>query len=253
MKHVRKRFRRPLRFPILQLLRPQLLLGESLGVRIQPQQDLLVLQRVLLLHARPLRHGLSLRRAQDRLHFGGIDQAADVGVVHHVGREEEILLERGGGGGRAVDFVQGGEGGGGPDDETAEVAAGSELQEVEGEDRRGLHAGDVAEGADQFPAVLFGVVDDQGTASLTVTTVSKFSLAGSEFAGVGDFVEVGAGADGFEELEGGGCLGDRGVVEGFGGDDEGDFWDGGDLMATGQEERWDGGGCEGRGGGETSV
>lgn len=108
MQHLSETLRRPLRFPPVHLLTPQLLLRKCLGIWIQPQQNLLVLQRVLLLHARPLRHRLALRRTQHGLHFGRVDQAADVGVVDYVRGEEEVLFQGGWGRGGAVDFIQGG-------------------------------------------------------------------------------------------------------------------------------------------------
>lgn len=113
------------------------------------------------------------------------------------------------------------------------MATGGELEEVEGVDGGGFDARDVAEGADEFLSVLSGVVDDQWPTALAVTAVSQFSFASAEFAGAVDFVDVRAGADCGEELEGCGGFGDAGVGEGFGGDDEGDFGDGGDLVAAG--------------------
>lgn len=44
---------------------------------------------------------------------------------------------------------------------------------------------------------------------------------------------------------GGGCLGDAGRGEDFAVDYEGDFGDGADLVAAGEEESWDGRCCEG--------
>ena len=86
-----------------------------------------------------------------------------------------------------------------------------------------------------------------------MTTTSKLPFTGSEFARSGDLVDIWAGADGFEELEGSRCLGDCSTVEGFRGDDKRDFWDSGNLMAAGKEKRWDGGCCKSGGRGETSI
>jgi hypothetical protein len=77
---------------------------------------------------------------------------------------------------------------------------------------------------------------------LAVTTATELALAGAEFAAGFDFADVGTCADGFEEGKAGGCAGYGGVGEDLGVDDERDFRDGGDLMATSEEEGWDGGG-----------
>lgn len=252
MQNLGKRLRRPLRLPRIELFLPQLPLAESLGVRVQAQQDLSIPQRVLLLHARTLRPRASLGRTHHGLHFRGVDETADVRIGDDVRGEEEVLLERGRGAGGAVDVVERGEGGGGPDDEAAEVAPRRELEEVEREHGRGLDAGDVAEGAHELLAVGVGVVDDQWAAALHVAATAEFALAGAELAGFGHFADVWAGTDGFEETEGGGGFADGGALEGFGGDDKGDFWDGRDAVATGLEQSGDGRGGQGRGGRETS-
>ena len=84
-----------------------------------------------------------------------------------------------------------------------------------------------------------------------MATATELTLAGAEFAGFGDFADVGAGTDGFEEAEGCGRFADGGAFEGFRGDDERDFGDGGDAVAAGLEEGGDGRGGQGRGGCET--
>jgi hypothetical protein len=173
--------------------------------------------------------------------------------VDDVGGEEEVLLEGGGRGGGAVDVVEGGEGRRGPDDEAAEVAAGRELEEVEREDGRRLDAGQVAERLGDLLAVDLGVVDDQGPAALAVAAATELALTGAELAGVLDLVDVGRGADGLEEGEGGRGAGDGGALEDLGVDDERDLGDGGDLVAAGEEEGWDGRGSQGRDGCEALL
>lgn len=107
------------RLATLSLLLTQLLLLESSSIGVQAQQDLLVLERVLLLYTSTLGLGLALGCAQDALDFRAVDQAGKVGLGNDVGRQEEVLLQGRGLSGRSVNFVEGLEGSGGPDDEAA--------------------------------------------------------------------------------------------------------------------------------------
>jgi hypothetical protein len=220
------------------------------GVGVEAEQDLLVDERVLLLHGGALGAGGALGGADDALDLGRVDQAADVGLLDERRGEEEVLLESRGGGRAAVDVVERGEGGGGPDHEAAEVAAGSELEEVEGEDGRGLDAGEVAEGASDLGSVDLGVVDDQGAAALAVTAATELSLTCAKLAGVLNLLDVGRGADGLQKTGSGGGARDSSAGEDLGVDDQRDLGDVGDLVAAGQEEGGDGGGGEGRDGSE---
>jgi hypothetical protein len=231
----------------------ELLLGERSSVGVKTEHNLLVAERVLLLDVGALGAGLALGGAEHGLDLRGVDEAGEIGVGDEVGGEEEVLLEGGGGGGCAVDGVEGFEGGGGPDDEAAEVATGGELEEVEGEDGRGLDAGDVAEGADEFLAVGLGVVDDEGSTALAEAAVTELTLTGAQLAGLGDLDELLAGTNSLEEGDGGLGLGDGGVLKGLGVDDKGDLGDVADAVAAGEEERGDGGGGQSRGGSETSI
>ena len=116
------------------------------------------------------------------------------------------------------------------------MAAGRELEEVEGEDGAGFETGDVAERADEFLAVFVGVVDYQGSAALAVTTASQLAFAGTQLARLLHLFAVGDGADGGQECEGCRGLCECAAGECGGGDDEGDFGDGGDVVAACEEE-----------------
>jgi len=118
----------------LSLLVTESLLGVCGGVWVQAEHDLLVDERVLLLHNAALADGATLGWAEHALDLGRVDELGDVGLGDDVGWEEEVTLERGWLGGGAVDLVEGGEGGRGPDDEAAEVTTWGELEEVQGED-----------------------------------------------------------------------------------------------------------------------
>lgn len=209
---------------------------------------MLVAQRVLLLDGATAGGGLALGSVERALDFGRVDETGKIGLGDDVGGEEEVALVGGGLGGRAVDLVEGLEGGRGPDDEAAEVTTGGELEEVEGADGAGLNTGDVAESLDELLAVHLGVVHDEGTTSLAVTTATELALSGAELLGVLGLFEVGASADGLEESQGGGSAGVGTGVEESGIDNERDLGDGHDLVTTGHEERSGGRGSQSRAG-----
>ena len=86
MQRLKEFLPRTLRLLILTLeaLVAQSFLLERRRIRIQSQHDHAVLQRVLLLHMRPLRRSVALWLAEHGLHFGRVDQARDVGVADEV-------------------------------------------------------------------------------------------------------------------------------------------------------------------------
>ena len=227
------------------------LLGKGRGVWVEAEKDLLVAERVLLLDDATLGDGGALGGAKDGLHFGRVDELDNVGLGDRVGGEEVVLLEGRGLGGGAVDLVKSLERRRGPDDEATEMATGSELEEVQGVDGRGLDTGDVAESADKLLSILVGVVDDEGTATLLVATVSQLTLTGTELLRVLDLLDVLASTDGLEERKSGRRLGNGGVGESSRRDDERNLGDGGDLVATGKEKGGAGRCSDGGSSGET--
>jgi hypothetical protein len=220
----------------LYLLLTELLLGESSGVGVEAELDLLVAERVLLLRKSTLGDGSTTDGAEHLLDFGGVDELAEIGLLHDGRREEEVLLQGRGLGGGAVDLVQSSESGRGPDDETAKVTTGSQLEKVEGIDGGSLNTGDVAESKDQLFAILIGVVDDKRSTALPVAATPHLTLTSTELAGVSDLLDVGTSSDLLEKGKSGGSLGDGTVGEGSGGDDKRDFRDGGDLVSTGHQQ-----------------
>ena len=196
-----KRLGCSLRLAVLKLLRSQFLLTEGLGVRVQTQQDLFVLQRVLLLYTGTLGLGFSFSWAYDGLYFRRVDEAADVGVVDDVGGKQEVLLQRGWGSRRSVDFIQGRKSRRGPDDEASEVPPGCKLQEVEGENGRRLDTGNVPESTDELLAVFIRMVDNQWTPALAVTTTPKFSFPSTQFSRCTNFADVGPCTNSYQELD----------------------------------------------------
>jgi hypothetical protein len=229
----------------------QLLLLESRSVGVEAEKDLLVLERVLLLHVATLGVLLALGSAENGLDFGGVDETGKVGLGDDVGGEEEVLLEVGRSGGGAVDLVQALESGGGPDDEAAEVTTGGELEEVEGMDGACLNTGNVAETLDEVLSVNLGVVDNQRSTALAVTTTPQLTLTGTELLGKLNLVDVGTSTDGLQEPKSSGGLGVGGTVESGGVDNQGNLGNGVDLVATGKEKGGDGRSSQSGSGSET--
>lgn len=226
-------------------------LGKGRGVWVEAEKDLLVAERVLLLARSALADGTTLDGAEDGLDFGAVDELGNVGLSNRVGRQEEVLLEGGGLGGGAVDLVKSLESGRGPDDETSEVSTRGELEEVQGVDWGSLDTWDVAESANQLLSVLVGVVDDERTTALPVATVPELTLTSAELLGGLDLLNVRAGTNSLQESKSSRGLGNGGVGESGGGDDERDLWDSGDLVTAGEKESGAGRCSDGRSSGET--
>jgi len=221
------------------------LLREDLGVGVQAQKNLLVAQGVLLLDGGSSSHSLALGSVDGALDFGAVDQTSKVGLGDNVGRQEEVPLVGRGSGGGAVDLVKGLESGRGPDDETAEVTTRGELEKVEGRDGRGLNTGDVAEALDELLAIDLRVVDNQRATALAVAAATELALTGTELLGALDLLEIGTGANGLEEGEGGSSAGDGATLNESRVDNQGNLRDGHDLVATSKQERGGGGGSQG--------
>lgn len=237
----------------LSRLLADLVLGVLGGVRVEAEKDLLVAERVLLLDEGTLGAGLTLGLTEYGLDFRRVDDTGNVGVGKDVGGEEEVLLKSRSSSCSTVNLVQSSKSSRGPDNEATKVATGGELEEVEGVDGGGLNTGDVAEGLDELLAVGIGVVDNERTTALAETTTTHLTLTGTGLLGLLDLDEVRAGTDSLEEGNGGLGLGDSGVLEGLGLNDEGDFGDAGDTVTAGEQKRRNGRSSQGRGGSEASV
>lgn len=215
----------------------QLLRAVGLGVGVQPEENLLVLERVLLLDTSStttLLDGTTLLSANNTLDLRGVDEAGNVGVGDSVSGEEVVLLEGGGGGGGAVELVKSRESGVGPDDETSEMSTRGELEEVEGLDGASLNTGDVPEGTSELDGALsLGVVDNERATALANAASPDLALAGTELAGLGDLDDVGVGTETLEEGDGLTGLGER---KGRGGQDERKLRDRGHTVSTGEDK-----------------
>ena len=232
---------------------PKAFLRIRCRIRIEAQQHLLVLQRVLLLHHTALADCAALDRTQHTLHLGAVDQLGQIGLGDEIRRDQEVALQLAGLGGATVDGVERCESGRRPDHEAAEVASGSELEEVEGVDRAGLDAGDVAEGEHEVFAILFRLIDDEGPTALLVTAATELAFASAQLARILDFLELRGSAYSGEQCDGLGGLLDGAVGECGGGYDKRDFRDGADVMATSHEQSSGGRSGDSRCGGEALL
>lgn len=167
-------------------------------VGVQSLKSLDVAKRVLLLD---LMEGLVLVGHSDNvLDLIGVDDSGQVGVGEQGAVQLVSLLLLSGLSVRTEDVVQGLEGTGSPDDESAQLATGGELSQVQTVHVADLNAWNVAEGLGELD-ILVGE-DDQGTFSEFVSSASHFALAGSESLVLDDFGDVFVGSESLEETDG---------------------------------------------------
>lgn len=133
--------------------------------------------------------------------------------------------------GRSEESIQSFESRLGPDAESSDLTTGSQLFEGESADIGDFNSGDVSEGLDEFD--VFVGIDNEGSFSNSVSSVSHFSFSGSEGFGVNDFLDVFVGSESLEELNGilGFFIGFDSVFN-----DEGDFRDLFGSVSSGQDE-----------------
>lgn len=233
----------------------ELLATESLGVRVEAEENGLVAEGVLLLGEGPLLGGLA-SGAEDGLDLVRVDDAGNVRVgdlgngetspvsadLLSINKAHSRVTGLGG-----VDVVKLGDGRLSPDDEAADVTTGGELKQVQGVDTAGLNTGKVLERTDE--AIVLAV-DDKGTTALAVAPVPHLTLTGTDLARVGNLLDIGVGADGLEEVNRGLGLGDR---LGGGGDNEGNLLNLLDAVTAGEDQRRNGGGSQSRGNSEALL
>lgn len=172
-------------------------------------------------------------RSESRLDFRRVNELGDIWLCDGWGWEKEVLLERRWVDGRSVDLVEGLESTGSPDNESSEMSTWCELKKVKGVDGGSLNTGNVSECLVDLLSIRVWVVDYKRSTSLTVTTTSELTLTRAELSRLFDLVNIWTSTDSLKESDGGGCLCD---VECGGGNNEWDFWDGGNTVTTGHEE-----------------
>jgi hypothetical protein len=180
------------------LLLDNLSTTKSLSIWVQTIHDTDILQWVLALRVWALRLLLT-SRSNNSLDFIRVDKTWHISIGNDRVREFESLLQFRGLSSSSKQGIELLKGGLGPDAESAHVATGSQLEKVESRDRGELDTGDIAEGAGDTRVF---VVDDEGSATLTVATVAELTLTGAELLGCNHLLDISVGVDGFEKGDG---------------------------------------------------
>ena len=223
---------------VLDLGGTKLLLGVSLGVRVESEENLLVLKRVLLNNVLSLLSGLT-SGSEDLLDLGRVDETGDISVGKDVSREGEARLGRGSGL-STPDAVKSGDSRLSPDDESTEVGTRGELEEGEGSDVGSLNTGDVSESVDE---TLVLTVDDQRTLTLSVTATSELTLTGTELLGSNDLGDITVSTDSLQDSNSLlGLLNRLNIV----GDNEGNLGNALNTVTSGKNKRSNSGSSNGR-------
>jgi len=164
--------------------------------------------------------------------FLSLEELGQIGDGHlGLGKVEASLL-LGGHTPCAVKRVQLLEGGLGPDTETADVATGSELQEVQLSNLDGVDAGNIPEGLGQ---TLILIIDDERSALLDTPAVTHLSLSGPHPLGFVDLVNIVVSPGPLQEDLGLLGLGERlNLIR----DDEGAFRGGFNAVTFGHDKGW---------------
>jgi hypothetical protein len=182
------------------------------------------------------------------LNFVGVGNAGNVGVGQDGARRLVTLLLSGDVLARAEDAVELLKGVLSPDDEATQVTTRGELEQVQARNIGHFDTRNVTEGLDDGTFVL---VDNQGTTTLDVTSVSHLALTATDVAGVLDLLDVLEGIKGLEELDG--LLGLDDTVESGLRDNQGDLVDLLDAVTTSHDEGSQGRGSQSRADGVSAL
>jgi len=172
--------------------------------------------------------------------FLSLEELGQIGDGHlRLGKVEAALL-LGGHTPCAVKGVQLLKGSLSPDAETANVTAGSELQEVQLANLDGVDTRDVSEGLGQ---TLILIVDDERSTLLDTPAVTHLSFSGPHPLRLVDLVNIVVSSGPLQEDLGLLGLGERLDLVGH---DEGAFWGSLNAMTFSHDESWDTSGSDGR-------
>lgn len=196
--------------------------SDNSGVGVKSVHEFSVFEGVFLLDF--VSNEVGGFRSNDGLYFIGVDDSGEVGIFHGVSLELVTDFFLGVLSDGSEKSIQSLEGGLGPDAESSDLTTGGQLFERKSADIGDFDSGDVSEGLDEFD--VFVGINDEGSFSDSVSSVSHFSFSGSESFGVDDFLDIFVGTESLEELDGilGFFIGFDSVF-----DDEGNF---GDLFGS---------------------
>lgn len=127
----------------------------------------------------------------------GVDDLGNIGVSQDGSVEVISALFLSSKSVASEDVVEGLESRFSPDDESTEVTTGGELSEVKSVDVGDFNTGDVSDGSDE--GGVFIVVDEKGTSSESVSSVSELTLTSSDGSGVGDSFNIFVGTESLQE------------------------------------------------------
>jgi hypothetical protein len=126
--------------------------------------------------------------SDDGLDGIGVDDLGNIGVSQDGSVEVISALFLTSESVRAEDLVEGLESRFSPDDESTEVTTGSQLSEVKSVDVGDFNTGDVSDSSDE--GGVFIVVDEKGTSSEIVSSVSELTLTSSDGLGGGNSFNI---------------------------------------------------------------
>jgi hypothetical protein len=186
--------------------------------------------------------------SDDGLDFIGVDDSGEVGIFHSVSLELVTSFFRGVLSDGSEESIQSLEGRLGPDAESSNLTTGGQLFKRKSVNIGDFDSGDVSEGLDEFD--VFVGVNDEGSFSDSVSSVSHFSFSGSESFGVNNFLDVFINSKSLEELDGifGFFIRFDSVF-----DDEGNFGDLFGSVSSGEHKGVKGGGGKGSGDSVSSL
>jgi hypothetical protein len=178
-----------------------------------------------------------LLSAKFGLNLVRVDDSGEISACHHVTVELIARLFNTLNSVGSENSVEGGERILGEDHESADVTSGSELEKVKSVDTAGVNSWQVTSGSLEEGVLVS--VDNKGTLSNGEAGVSHLVLTSASLVASG-VSEGSGGTDFVEDME-----------ESFGGvnvkrvNNEGELWDGIDVVTTGKNQRSAGGGGEG--------
>jgi hypothetical protein len=165
------------------------------GIRVEGVLGGVVSQGVLLLGR--VEDSVFSLVSDDGLDGIGVDDLGNIGVGQDGSVEMISALFLSSDSVASEDLVEGLESGFSPDDESTEVTTRSQLSEVKSVDIGDFNTGDVSDGSSEG-GVFIGM-DEKGTSSEIVSSVSEFTLTSSDGLGVGNSFNIFVGTESLQE------------------------------------------------------
>lgn len=203
--------------------------SEGLGIRIQLDHGSEVVEWVLVLG-----EALSLEDlfSERRLDFIRVDDSSEIWVGNDGSWEDVVRLDLRSGFVASEDGVELLEGILGPDDESSQMTSWGELQEIESVNRGGFNSWKISEGLGDGG---FIVVNNEWSSSLSVSSVSHFSLSSSDVVRSLSLFNISVGSQSFQESNSLGGLVNS--VDGLVVNNQRNFWNSFDSVSSGQNQR----------------